>query len=72
MADVRAAILKGVFEADRLHKQFSTEARADEGEGRIDVFDMFVQHDIPLMFQPLNGLLGAYMDDPCPGAMVTT
>lgn len=73
MADLRAAILNAAVEADRLHKQFDTSDRADVGEGRIDVFDMLVRNDIPLMFQPLKGLLGAFLDeDGSRGVMVTT
>lgn len=68
----RDAILNAVLEADRLHKQFDTKARAERGEGRIDVFGMLVSRDIPVMFKPLKGLLGAYIDDPDKGVMVTT
>ena len=72
MARVRDAILSAVSEADRLHKRFDTKARADSGEGRIDVFEMLVDRDIPVMFRPLSGLLGAFLDDPSPGVIVTT
>ncbi len=63
MADVRAAILNAVLEADRLHKEFDTKARADRGEGRINVFEMLVKRQIPVMFQPLKGLLGAFLKE---------
>ncbi len=72
MANVRAAIMNAVLEADRLHQQFDTESRADSGDGRIDVYNMFLERGIPLMFQPLDGLLGAFIDDPRPGVVVTT
>ncbi len=72
MADVRAAIMNAVLEADRLHKQFDTKGRADRGEGRIDVFGMLVHRDIPVMFRPLDKLLGVFIDDGAPGVMVTT
>lgn len=68
----RDEILNAVYEADRLHKQHDTEARAERGEGRIDVFGMLVARDIPVMFRPLMNLLGAYLDDPDKGVMVTT
>ena len=42
-------------------------ARADTGEGRIDVFGMLVDRDIPVMFRPLKNLLGAFIDDPRQG-----
>ncbi len=68
----RDDILNAVYEADRLHKEYDTEARAKSGEGRIDVFSMLVERDIPVMFRPLRKLLGAYLDDPGQGVMVTT
>lgn len=68
MPRVRDAILSAVSEADRLHKQFDTKARADKGESRIAVFEMLVDRDIPVLFRPLNGLLGAFLDDPCRGS----
>lgn len=72
MAGVRDAILSAVAEADRLHQRFDTKVRANSGEGRIDVFEMLVDRDIPVMFRPLNGLLGAFLDNPMPGVIVTT
>ena len=72
MPDVRDAILSAVLEADRLHKRFDTKVRADRGEGRINVFEMLVDRDIPVMFRPLDGLLGAFLDKPSPGVIVTT
>ena len=36
------------------------------------VFEMLVDRDIPVLFRPLNGLLGAFLDDPAPGVIVTT
>jgi len=38
----RDDILTAVYEADRFHKMYDTEARARSGEGRIDVFEMLV------------------------------
>ncbi len=72
MARVRDAILSAVAEADRLHQRFDTKVRANSGEGRINVFEMLVDRDIPVMFRPLNGLLGAFLDNPMPGVIVTT
>src|SRR6266851_3780372 len=73
MADIRAAVLNASLAADRLHKQFDTKDRADAGEGRIDVFDMLVQKDVPVVFKPLKGLLGAFLnEDGSTGVMITT
>jgi Zn-dependent peptidase ImmA (M78 family) len=68
----RDEILTAVYEADGLHKAYHSEARAKAGEGRIDVFGMLVDRDIPVMFRPLKNLLGAYLDDPSQGVIVTT
>jgi len=70
----RADILNAVVEADRLHREFGTEARAERGEGRINVFGMLVKRDIPVLFRPLTKLLGAYVNDPDMdrGVIVTT
>jgi Zn-dependent peptidase ImmA (M78 family) len=73
MADLRAAILSAAQEADRLHLEYDTRSRAEAGEGRIDVFDMLVRKDIPTMFQKLDKLLGAFLDeDGSKGVIVTT
>lgn len=69
---LRDDILNAVYEANRFHKEHDTEARAKRGEGRIDVFGMLVGKDIPVLFRPLRNLLGAYIDDPGQGVMVTT
>lgn len=68
----RKDILHAVYEAERLHKEFDSRARAEAGEGRIDVFAMLVERDIPVMFQPLKNLLGAFVDTPDEGIMVTS
>lgn len=72
MPDSRTNILRAVAAAARLHKDFRSEYAADEGRGRIDVFQMFSEREVPLIFRPLRGLLGAYLDDPEPGVIVTT
>ncbi len=73
MAELRTAILNAAQAADRLHLEYDTRARADAGEGRIDVFGMLVQKDIPTMFQKLDKLLGAFLDeDGSKGVIVTT
>lgn len=68
----RDDILNAVYEAERLHREFDTKARAEGDEGRIDVFGMLVKRDIPVMFRPLKNLLGVYINDPDQGVIVTT
>jgi len=72
MADLRTAILSAVSAAARLHQYAGSEQLADRGEGRVDVFQMFVEREIALLFRPLNPLLGAFVNDPGLGVMVTT
>ena len=72
MADARAAILRGKREAARIHRAFGMRERIEADGGRIDVFDTIVKSGVPLLFKPLDGLLGVYINDPMPGVMVTT
>jgi hypothetical protein len=72
MADVRSAILKGRREAARLHRQFGMRDQIEMEGGRIDVFGTIINCGLPLVFKPLDGLLGVFIDDPTPGVMVTT
>jgi hypothetical protein len=53
----REEILQAIYEADRLHVKYDSKARAERGEGRIDVFSMLLDRDIDLMFRPLKNLL---------------
>lgn len=75
---LRDEILNAVYEAGRFHKHYDSEARAKSGEGRVNVFGMLADKDIPVMFRPLKNLLGAYIDlgtdddDAGKGVMVTT
>ena len=55
----RSDILNATYEAERLHSEFGTKDRAKAGEGRIDVFRMLIKRNIPVIFRPLKGLLGA-------------
>jgi len=69
---MRTAILRAAQAADRLHKEFDTKTYTDGEEGRINVFDMMAQRDLPVMFRPLDKLLGAYLDVGSPGVIITT
>ncbi len=72
MADARTAILRGKRAAARLHRAFGMRERVEADGGRIDVFDTIVRLGVPLLFKPLYGLLGVFINDPMPGVMVTT
>jgi Zn-dependent peptidase ImmA (M78 family) len=68
----RDDILSAVYEASRLHMEFESEAKARDREGRVDVFGMFVAKDIPVLFRPLRTLLGAYINEPDKGVIITS
>ena len=55
-----------------MHNEFNMRTQIEESGGRIDVFKTFVDTDIPLLFKPLDSLLGVYIDKPIPGVMITT
>ena len=61
---------RGAREADRLHRTLRTRERAADGGGRIDVFDAIEKSGLALLFRPLDGLLGAFVREPEPGAVL--
>jgi len=68
----RDAVLEGVKEATRLYEQLASRAQIEATPSSIDVFAAIVHLNIPLMFRPLDGLLGTFLPKPAPGIMVTT
>ena len=58
--------------AERLHRQLGSRELMERGVGNIDVFGAILQLEVPLLFRPLGGLLGAYLREPTPGVLVTT
>lgn len=68
----RDAVLEGVKESARLHEQLGLRTQIEKAPSSIDVFAAIVKLNIPLMFRPLDGLLGTYLPKPAPGIMVTT
>ncbi len=70
MKSWRDAILTGAKAAARLHQQFDIRKRVETRRCSIDVFGTIVRKKIPLVFRPLEGLLGAYLSSP--GIIITT
>jgi Zn-dependent peptidase ImmA (M78 family)/predicted secreted protein len=70
MKDRRIAILEGAKAAAKLHLQFDMRSYVENHGGSIDVFGTILKQQIPLMFRPLDALLGLYL--PEPGILVTT
>lgn len=72
MANPRADILRGFQAAERFHRELDIRNHYLSPAGRIDVFRVAADIDVPVMFQALDGLLGAYLPDPAPGILITT
>jgi Zn-dependent peptidase ImmA (M78 family) len=71
-ADYQNAIREGVMAATRLHKSLGLKELVSSKGGSINVFDAIQKLEIPLLIRPLNGLLGAYINTPEPGILITT
>ncbi|TMH72223.1 MAG: ImmA/IrrE family metallo-endopeptidase [Betaproteobacteria bacterium] len=72
MKNAAGAIRRATLAAARLHRNLGLQAYAEHESGRIDVFDAIARLGVPLIFKPLEGLLGSYLSDPTPGILVTT
>lgn len=73
MADSnRAATLEGVLAARRLHQHLDSRSLLAQGIGRIDVFRAAMDQGAMLLFRPLDGPLGLYLDKPAPGILIST
>nr|WP_314432335.1 ImmA/IrrE family metallo-endopeptidase [uncultured Brevundimonas sp.] len=66
------AVRNGTQVAGRLQRQLGLRARLEARPGAVDVFDIIAALDLPLLLRPLKGLLGAYLETPQPGLLVTT
>ena len=72
MSMYAAAVRHATMAAARLHHNLGTEERVIQEGGRVDVFEAAALLNVPLLFRPLEGLLGAFLNDPIPGVLVTT
>ncbi|CDX12607.1 conserved hypothetical protein [Mesorhizobium plurifarium] len=76
MTAIENAIRKAMAAAARLQNDLAIRDRVERPSGplngQIDVFGVMAHLNLPLIFRPLDGLLGAYMSDPVPGVLVTT
>lgn len=66
------AVRAGTMAAARFHQRSELRAVIAERGGNVDVFGVIQALDLPLLVRPLQGLLGAYLNDPAPGILVTT
>ena len=65
------AILEGIAKANKLHREFGIRESIEENSSQVDVFQVITDLNIPLIFRPLEGLLGAFLPNPA-GIIVTT
>ena len=72
MLSRRDAILEGTRAAAKIHRKFDLRHQIETRTSSIDVFGTIVKKKIPLVFRPLEGLLGAFVASPAPGIIVTT
>ena len=72
MADYASAVRKGTMAAARLHRQLPFRDQIEARGGSVDIFSAIESLEIPLLLRPLDGLLGAYLNDPASGILVTT
>lgn len=70
--DYAQAVRHGAAEAARLHRDLGVRSRLESEGGAMNVFGLIHDLSIPLLLRPLNGLLGAYLNTPAPGILVTT
>ncbi|MCE4225945.1 ImmA/IrrE family metallo-endopeptidase [Methylobacterium sp. C25] len=66
----REAILEGAQSAARLHDRLGVRRQVEARAGSVDVFGAILALGTPLIFRPLQGLLGACL--PGPGIMIST
>jgi len=70
--DTRTVRLRAVEAASKLHRELGLKNQIREGLRPIDVYDAITRIGIPLLFRPLQGLLGAYLSAPAPGIMISS
>lgn len=66
------AVRNGAMQAGRLHRRLGTQVVLSATGGAVDVFGAIHDLDIPLLLRPLKGLLGAFLNEPMPGILITT
>ena len=71
-ADYSGAVRAGTMAAARLHQALDLRPTIEARGGTVDVFGAIQAIDLPLLLRPLQGLLGAYLNEPAPGVLITT
>ncbi|MCO6364374.1 ImmA/IrrE family metallo-endopeptidase [Paracoccus sp. 08] len=66
------AVRKGTLSAGRLLRELGVKEQIEQSGGAINIFAAISALDVPLLFRPLDGLLGAFLNFPTRGILVTT
>lgn len=66
------AVREGAQAAGRLQRKLGVREKIEAASGAVNVFSAIAELDIPILFRPLDGLLGAYLNFPARGILVTT
>jgi Zn-dependent peptidase ImmA (M78 family) len=66
------AVRAGAMAAARIHRDMTLKETIEARGGNVDVFKAIHQLDVTLLLRPLKGLLGAFLNEPSPGILVTT
>lgn len=66
------AVRAGTMAGARLQRQLGFRSVVEAHGGNIDVFAAIQRIDLPLLLRPLQNLLGAFLNNPAAGVLVTT
>lgn len=66
------AVRAGTMAAARVHRDLDLRDAIEARGGNVDVFAAIQAVDLPLLLRPLQGLLGAYLNRPDHGVLITT
>ena len=66
------AVRRGTQAASRLHVQLNDRSETEERGANVDVFRAMARLGLAVLIRPLDKLLGAFLTEPAPGALVTT
>jgi len=70
--DYIQAVRRGAQSAGQLLRQLDLKEQIQTSGGAVNVFAAISELDLPLVFRPLDGLLGAFLNFPTQGILVTT
>ena len=66
------AVRAGAQAAGRIQRSLGLRQQIEKTGGAVNIFAAIHELDVPLLLRPLDGLLGAFLNFPSPGILVTT